>query len=90
VEAVSKAIAREYDIIFMDMQMPEMDGVEATLKMFEHCKNKGAKQPVIIALTASVMEKDKEKCIAAGMKDFLSKPFTPNNLIDMILKWHRA
>jgi len=70
VEAVSKAIAREYDIIFMDMQMPEMDGVEATMKILEHCKNIGVKQPVIIALTASVMEKDKEKCIAAGMKDF--------------------
>ena len=63
--------------------MPEMDGFEAT-KMIRLCLEA---QPIIIALTASTMYGDKEKCLQAGMDDYLSKPIDINNLAAIIEKW---
>jgi len=81
-EAVKK---KKYDIIFMDIQMPEMDGIEATkqiLKMFPKDKC-----PVIIAMTAAVMKGDKEKCLNAGMLDYIPKPVLPEAVQTAIEKW---
>ena len=82
-----------YDIIFMDMQMPNMDGLQATLEIRKW--EKAFKQEVtnqhtripIIALTANAMKGDREKCIKAGMDDYMSKPFKPEDLQNMIRKW---
>jgi CheY-like chemotaxis protein len=74
---------KKYDLILMDIQMPEMDGMEAT-RMIRLCLNT---QPVIIAMTANAMEGDKEACLAAGMDDYISKPVNINELVEMLEKW---
>ena len=61
-----------YDVIFMDVHMPDMDGIEATRKICQ--KYKKEDRPYLIALTADVLQGDKEKCIAEGMDDFTGKP----------------
>lgn len=86
-EAVTALASIPYDLVFMDCQMPEMDGYEATRTI------RSADFPVInaeipiIALTANAMEGDKERCIAAGMSDYLAKPFNPQALVDILSKW---
>jgi PAS domain S-box-containing protein len=69
-QAVAACRARRYDLVFMDVQMPEMDGLEAT----RHVRLLGGKQPLIIAMTANAMEGDREICLAAGMDDYIAKP----------------
>ena len=71
-EAVDKQLAQRYDLIFMDWEMPEMDGVETTQLIREQAES--AQKPWIIALTANASSTHKEKCIQAGMNDYLSKP----------------
>lgn len=70
-----------YDLILMDIQMPEMNGIEATLaiRKLEAEEGKGAHIP-IIAVTAFAMEQDKRNCMEAGMDDFLAKPYKPFEL----------
>jgi two-component system, sensor histidine kinase and response regulator len=78
---------RNFDLIFMDCQMPIMDGFEATSKLIEQ-ENTSAQQHIpIIALTANSMQGDKEKCIAAGMDDYLSKPVSQKDFAQMVSKW---
>jgi CheY-like chemotaxis protein len=76
-EAVVAAHMGEYQVIFMDMQMPELDGLEATrvIRGLEL-----SRQPYIVALTANAFEADRELCLAAGMDDFLAKPFRLDDL----------
>ncbi len=79
-----------YDIIFMDCQMPEMDGYEASrmIRQAERTSNASWKVPVrIIAMTANAMTGDREKCLAAGMDDYLSKPVRRPELQVALLKW---
>jgi len=82
-EALEMVSEKNYDIILMDVLMPEMDGFEAT-KMIRLCLDV---QPVIIALTASAMAGDKEKCLQAGMNDYLCKPIKIDELADLFAKW---
>jgi CheY-like chemotaxis protein len=74
---------KTYDLIFMDVQMPEMDGLEAT-RMIRLCPSV---QPVIIAMTANAMLGDREECLRAGMDDYISKPLNFEELVRMLEKW---
>ena len=84
-EAIEAANLKNYDLILMDMQMPEIDGLEATRIIRKTVVN----QPVIIALTANAMEGTEETCLEAGMNDYLSKPIKLEELMGKIRKWHR-
>ena len=74
---------KKYDLILMDVQMPEMDGLEAT-RMIRLCLDI---QPVIIAMTANSMLGDREECLQAGMDDYISKPVSTEELVTMLEKW---
>jgi len=78
---------RNFDLIFMDCQMPIMDGFEATKQVREHEKKGKLTQIPIVALTANAMKGDKERCIQAGMDDYLSKPVRQKDFAGMIRKW---
>jgi len=65
---------KSYDLILMDIQMPEMDGLEATRQIRLKEKNDGINQVKIVAMTANAMIEDREKCLSVGMDDFISKP----------------
>jgi signal transduction histidine kinase/DNA-binding response OmpR family regulator len=82
-EAVYTMLEDPYDIIFMDLQMPEMDGLEATRLIRQTAKT----QPVIIALTANAMEGDEEECLNAGMNDYIGKPIKLDELVEKLRKW---
>ena len=84
-EAVDQSREKTYDIIFMDVQMPRIDGFTAT-QMIKSEDNKNASTP-IIAMTANAMQGDKEKCLTAGMDDYLSKPIQKERLRYMLLNW---
>jgi signal transduction histidine kinase/ActR/RegA family two-component response regulator len=83
VKAVKKCQEMEFDLVLMDMQMPVMDGLEASRQILKALE----KPPVIIAMTANAMNEDKDKCFQAGMKDFISKPFTIEQLRNALAKW---
>ncbi len=85
-KAVAAASRDEYDIIFMDIQMPVMDGHEATRVIRDMEANSG-RHRVIVAMTAHAMSGDREKCLQAGMDDYVSKPIKERDLLTMIAKW---
>ena len=85
-EALDKFGQMKFDIILMDVQMPVMDGLKATQKIREYEQGTDTRTP-IIAVTANAFPEDKEKCMSAGMDDYISKPFQPQDLIDKIKKW---
>ncbi len=82
-EAVNALMNTPYDIVFMDVQMPKMDGVEATKIILEKL---GEQRPTIIAMTANAMTGDKEKYLSAGMDDYISKPVRIHAIEDAILR----
>lgn len=81
-EVLEKLEQKSYDIIFMDCQMPEMDGFETTSKIINNYPNE--KIPWIIALTASAYPEDREKCLESGMNDFITKPISPEALLQAL------
>lgn len=81
--AVTAVKNKHYDIIFMDMQMPEMDGVTATKEIL---KLSGKENIPIVAMTANVLEQDKQRCIEAGMVGFVGKPIDIDNIINEIIR----
>ncbi|MGI8671528.1 MAG: response regulator [Luteitalea sp.] len=84
-DAVQLATQFNYDCIFMDCGMPEMDGFEATQEIRR--RQAGQRRVPIVALTANVMDGDRERCVAAGMDDYLSKPVRPADLGRMLMRW---
>ena len=83
------AIARErYDLVLMDCQMPVLDGYEATRILRDRERESGGGAPLtVVALTANALPGDSDRCLAAGMDDYLSKPFTIQKLQDTLAKW---
>jgi CheY-like chemotaxis protein len=84
-EALAALTAREYRLVLMDMQMPDMDGLEATRKARELTAN-WKMRPWIIALTANALEGDRQRCLDAGMDDYLAKPYKPAQLAEAIAR----
>jgi signal transduction histidine kinase/CheY-like chemotaxis protein len=84
VEAVAAVTHQLYDVVLMDVQMPEMDGLEATQRI--RATLPVAIQPRIVAMTANAMQGDRDECFAAGMDDYISKPFRPEDLAKMLNK----
>jgi signal transduction histidine kinase/CheY-like chemotaxis protein len=86
-EALKALEMSSYDLVLMDVQMPEMDGLEATRRIrtskSPHCNP----QVPIIAMTAHAMEEDRHRCLAAGMDDYIAKPVNPKALAEMLDKW---
>lgn len=84
-QAVKAYLNSEYDMIFMDCQMPNKDGFEATREI--RSMERGIRHAIIIAMTAYAMKGDEEKCIAAGMDDYLSKPIDMNKISNILRKY---
>ncbi len=84
--AIEALDAAKYQVVLMDVQMPEMDGLAATQEIRKLERRRGNHLP-IIALTAHAMQGDREKCLQAGMDDYLSKPINKDQLVDMLLKY---
>ncbi|MDX5419203.1 MAG: PAS domain S-box protein [Hymenobacteraceae bacterium] len=84
-EAIDRALNNGYEMIFMDIQMPEMDGVTATSIIKEKL---GTACPPVVAMTAYSMREDAEKFMSQGMDDYISKPVKSSDLHKVIMKWH--
>ncbi len=82
-EAVAAALSKKYDLVLMDVQMPELDGLEATQAIRSHEKNVGGHLP-IVAMTAHAMKGDRERCLAAGMDGYVAKPVRAKELFETI------
>ena len=84
-KALEALTQKSYDMVFMDVQMPEMDGFAATREI-RKMEQKYRELPVV-AMTAHAMKGDREKCIASGMDDYIAKPVVPKTLLEMVQRW---
>jgi CheY-like chemotaxis protein len=87
--ACERTSQKSYDLIFMDCQMPEMDGFEATRAIRERERAANQHTP-IIALTANAMSQDRELCLDAGMDDYITKPYSPADFERVLQRWCQA
>lgn len=85
-EAIDRITKQNFDAVFMDCQMPVMDGFEATARI----RSMGMKDILIIAMTAHALTEDKERCLAAGMNDYLSKPMKITDITDVLSRHFKA
>ncbi|MAR56832.1 MAG: hypothetical protein CMM93_06590 [Rickettsiales bacterium] len=85
-EAIQQAAMRSYDLIFMDIQMPELDGLDATREIRARERNAAPRQ-IIIAMTANAMHGDRETCLEAGMDDYIAKPLEEARLVHVLQHW---
>ncbi|MBD2257862.1 PAS domain S-box protein [Pseudanabaena sp. FACHB-2040] len=83
IEALDSVCRQPYDVVFMDVQMPEMDGLEATRRI----RQTALPQPYIIAMTAHAMAGDRERCLTAGMDDYLSKPIRRDGVLEVLQRY---
>lgn len=86
-EALDILRQRSFDLVLMDVQMPVMDGFEATRLIRKQERSRRDKHHPIIAMTAGAIIGDREKCLAAGMDDYISKPITAQVLLDKLRHW---
>jgi signal transduction histidine kinase/HPt (histidine-containing phosphotransfer) domain-containing protein/ActR/RegA family two-component response regulator len=84
-DALSVLEKTHFDIVLMDLQMPEMDGIQATREI--RCLAPPVSKIPIIAMTANALKGDRERCLEAGMDDYISKPFDKNTLLNLLEKW---
>lgn len=85
--AIKKFKEKEFDLVLMDIMLPGINGYETTRIIREYEKSNSNKSPVpIIALTANTLDNDRKKCIENGMDDYLAKPFSAQELVDIIEK----
>ena len=83
IEAVDAVERQQYDLVLMDVQMPEMDGLEATRRIADQIPIE--RRPWIVAMTANAMDGDREACLEAGMKGYISKPIRVEELVAAVL-----
>ena len=83
-EAWKAVTSFQPDLVLLDLRMPEMDGLEATRQI---CQNWPDDRPRLIAMTANAMKGDREKCLDAGMNDYITKPVKPQDLLATITRW---
>jgi signal transduction histidine kinase/DNA-binding response OmpR family regulator/HPt (histidine-containing phosphotransfer) domain-containing protein len=86
-EAVEATVKRTFDLVFMDCQMPEMDGFAATAAIRARERDLGLPRMPIVALTAHAIAGDRERCLAQGLDDYLSKPFRQPQLVAVVRRW---
>jgi CheY-like chemotaxis protein len=87
IAAVETLATTPYDLVLMDLQMPEMDGLEAT-RMIRSPQSTAINPKIpIIAMTANAMLGDQQKCLDAGMNDYIAKPVNPNSLTTVLKNW---
>jgi CheY-like chemotaxis protein len=84
-EAVEASGRIPYDLVFMDCQMPDMDGFEAARTI--RARERGVRHIPIVAMTANAMQEDRQRCLEAGMDDYLSKPISSKSLADTLNRW---
>jgi CheY-like chemotaxis protein len=89
VEVLQALDSKVYDLVLLDVQMPEMDGCEAARRICRRWHHDEVSRPRLIAMTGNAMQGDREKCLAAGMDDYISKPVRVEELKAMLEKWGR-
>ena len=89
-EAVQISASEPHDLILMDVQMPEMDGMAACRAIRSRETEQGLPRKPIVALTANALTDDRDNCLAAGMDDYLTKPFMRAQLLGLVQRWSRV
>jgi len=87
-QAVEAVVHGHYDVVLMDVHMPEMDGIEATRRIRELDSQR--RETPIVAMTANALEEDRQRCIAAGMNDYMAKPIDEAELLRILARWRES